>query len=316
MLTSPSCFASSLISSRDEPRPSICVLTPPPLDSSSPPPQPAATTLNAATSKPNAAQRATRGLRPFIRILLRLVDHGLLPWTPRNAHAPPLHLEHLARALLEVLREHLQLATTVERNVVPGDRPHVLDVADRAGLDMRPALGLLTLLEERKLLGAYGVAPAVALDDVRDADEPGDELALRMLVDLRGYADLLDPALVEHREAIGHRQRLLLVVRHVHERDADLALDRLQLDLHLLAELEIERAERLVEEEHLRAVHDRARERDALPLATRELAGLAIPVAPEAHHLERLARTVLPLALLHLLDHEAVLDVLLHRHVR
>ena len=101
--------------------------------------------------------------------------------------------------------------------------------------------------------------------------KPGDELALRMLVHLRRRPDLLDLPLVEDREAIRHRQRLFLVVRDVDEGDADLALDRLQLDLHLLAQLEVERAERLVEEEHLRPVHDRARERDALSLAAGEL---------------------------------------------
>ena len=80
-------------------------------------------------------------------------------------------------------------------------------------------------------------------------------------------------------------ERLLLVVRHVDERDADLALDRLELDLHLLAELEVERAERLVEEQDLRAVHDRARERDALPLTAGQLGRLAVAESREPHHL-------------------------------
>ena len=52
-------------------------------------------------------------------------------------------------------------------------------------------------------------------------------------------------------------------------------LDALELDLHLLAQLEVERAERLVEQQHPRAVDDRAGERDALALAAGELRGLA-----------------------------------------
>ena len=83
----------------------------------------------------------------------------------------------------------------------------------------------------------------------------------------RPAAPLLDPPFVEHRDPVGHRQRFLLVVRHVHERDADLALDRLRLDLHLLAQLEVERAERLVEEEDAGAVDDGAGEADPLALA-------------------------------------------------
>ena len=57
----------------------------------------------------------------------------------------------------------------------------------------------------------------------------------------------------------------------VDERDADLALDAHQLELHLLAELEVERAERLVEQQHRGLVHERPGERDALLLAAREL---------------------------------------------
>ena len=65
-----------------------------------------------------------------------------------------------------------------------------------------------------------------------------------------------------------------LVVRDVHERDADLVLDPLELELHLLAELEVERAERLVEERRARAaVDERASQGDAA--AGRPRAGAA-----------------------------------------
>ena len=111
-----------------------------------------------------------------------------------------------------------------------------------------------------------------------------------MLVDLGGRPDLLDPALVEDGEAVAHRERLLLVVRDVDECDAEIPLQRLQEDLHLLAELQVERAERLVEKEHRRRVDDRARERDALPLAARELHGLAGAETGETNALEHLLR--------------------------
>ena len=76
---------------------------------------------------------------------------------------------------------------------------------------------------------------------------------------------------------------------HVHERDPDLALEGLELELHLLAELEVERAERLVEEEHGRAVDEGPGERDALLLAAGHLPGPAPLVAAEPDELERLA---------------------------
>ena len=131
--------------------------------------------------------------------------------------------------------------------------------------------------------------PTVALDHVRGPDEAGDELVGRVLVDVGGSADLLDAPRVEHGEAVAHGQRLLLVVRDVDEGDADLALDPLELGLHLLAQLEVERAEGLVEQQHPRAVDDRAGERDALALAAGELARLAVAEARQAHHVERLA---------------------------
>ena len=57
----------------------------------------------------------------------------------------------------------------------------------------------------------------------------------------------------------------------------DLALDLLELDLHLLAELEVEGAERLVEQQHLGPVDQRAGQGDPLPLAAGELGGLRSP---------------------------------------
>ena len=113
-----------------------------------------------------------------------------------------------------------------------------------------------------------------------------------MLVDLGGRAQLGDVALVEHRDAVGHRQGLVLVVRDEDERDADLALDLLELDLHLLAQLEVERAEGLVEQQHLGAVDEGAGERDALALAAGELRRGTIAVGAEPHRLERLLRAL------------------------
>ena len=65
-------------------------------------------------------------------------------------------------------------------------------------------------------------------------------------------------------------------------------LDPLQLELHLLAELEVERAERLVEQKHARMVHERAAESDPLLLAARELPRLALRESRQPDELEHL----------------------------
>ena len=71
----------------------------------------------------------------------------------------------------------------------------------------------------------------------------------------------------------------------------------LQLELHLLAQLQVERAERLVEQQHARAVDERARERDALLLAARELARLAAaePSSPTSSSISSTRPLHLPL---------------------
>ena len=109
-----------------------------------------------------------------------------------------------------------------------------------------------------------------------------------MFVELARPRDLLDQADVHDGDAVAHRERLFLVVRDVHERRARARLDLLELELHLLAQLEVERAQRLVEQQGRRLVDERAREGDALLLAARELPGLALLHALEAHRAHRL----------------------------
>ncbi len=119
---------------------------------------------------------------------------------------------------LEVLVQDRKLAARVELDDVAGHRPHVDRVPDRARLAFVAG-------RDPDLLGTDRVAAPVPLEHVRDADEPGHEHRRRVLVDLAGRADLLDPAGVEDGDPVAHRQRLLLVVRHVDERDPDLLLN-------------------------------------------------------------------------------------------
>ena len=172
----------------------------------------------------------------------------------------------------------------------------------------------------RRCRRARACTRRAALDRRREqvgrADEAGDEGSRRALVDLGRRADLLDPPVVEDGDPVAHRERLLLVVRDVQEGDPDRLLDVLELDLHLLAQLQVERAERLVEQQHARPVDERARQRDALTLAAGELARLALAEVGEPHHAERLLGAAAALGAWHALDAQAVLDVLLHAHVR
>ena len=99
-----------------------------------------------------------------------------------------------------------------------------------------------------------------------------------MVVKFGRRADLLDAALVEHRDAVGDGVRLLLVVGDVDRGDAELALQQLELGAHLDAQLGVEVGQRLVEQQHLGLDHDGAGERDALLLAAGELRRPAVGV--------------------------------------
>ena len=90
----------------------------------------------------------------------------------------------------------------------------------------------------------------------------------------------------------------------------------LQLFLHVLAQLQVERAERLVEQQHLGLVDQRAGERHALALAAGKLARPARAVAGQPHQLERLLGGLAPLGLADALDHQPVGDVVEHVQMR
>ena len=115
----------------------------------------------------------------------------------------------------------------------------------------------------------------LGVDQVHLADEVGDEAAGRMLVEFGRRRDLLHRAPVHDGDAARHGQRLVLVMGDDDEGDADILLKPCQFEPHLVAQFGIERRERLVEQQHLRPLDQRAGQRHALALAARHLVGLA-----------------------------------------
>ena len=114
-----------------------------------------------------------------------------------------------------------------------------------------------------------------------------------------------------------HGQRLALIVRDVDEGDADPLLDRAQLVAHVLAQPEVERRERLVEQQHLGLDRQRACDRDALLLAAGQLGNPLVALVRQARPVaaarppcrSRSARADAAHA-------QAVADILGHRHQR
>ncbi len=105
-------------------------------------------------------------------------------------------------------------------------------------------------------------------------------------------------------------------MRHKDEGDAHFALEPLQFELHLFAELQVQRAQRLVEQQHFRPIDQGARQRHALLLAAGQLLGFAPLVAGQPHHRQRLFDAPLGFGLGDALHLQAKGHVLADGHVR
>ena len=150
---------------------------------------------------------------------------------------------------------------------------------------------------------------------VRVADEAHDELVCRLVVELAWRPDLLEPATVHDRDLVGDLHRLLLVVRHEDGRDVDDVVEAGEPLAQLGADACVERAERLVEEEHLWLRRERAGEAHALPLAAGELGRVALPEALELDEMQELLDALADLRLRPLPHLEPERDVVAHGHV-
>ena len=227
------------------------------------------------------------------------VDEG-----PFQLAALDLGLELVAETVLALRADQAEALRAHEDHRVVADAEAVAVEAEKAaerGLDLGHAV-----LEPRDL----------AAEDVLLADEGGDEGRLGVEVDLVGRADLLDPAVVHHRDPVGHGQGLALVVGDEDEGDAGLALDLAQLRSHVLAQLEVEGGERLVEQQHRGLDRQGPGDGDALALPAGQLGRLLAALAAEVDQGQELLRALAPRRLVDAAGLQAEGDVLPDRHQR
>ncbi len=100
-------------------------------------------------------------------------------------------------------------------------------------------------------------------------DEICDKEGSRRFIDFRWRADLQDTPLVQDGDPIRHRERFLLVMRHIHKRQPHVLLDGFEFDLHVQTELLVERAQWLVEQHNGRTIDQGASQGHPLLLASR-----------------------------------------------
>ena len=117
-------------------------------------------------------------------------------------------------------------------------------------------------MEAHPVILQHGAGDYVAL-----AYELCHKYVLGLVVYVGGGAYLLYDALVHDDYGVAHGQGFLLIMGDVDKGYAQLLLHALELYLHALAELEVQRAQRLVEEQHTGAVYQRTRDCHPLLLA-------------------------------------------------
>src|SRR5438093_6855973 len=137
---------------------------------------------------------------------------------------------------------------------------------------------------DRRLDG-FGV-DHLGVEQIGAADEAGDERVRRGVVDLLRRAGLHEAAVAQKNDAVGERERLVLIVSDEERGDVAAALDATDLVAHGHARGRVERRERLVQKQRARAEHERARQRDALLLPAGEPRRQAIGEPGEPHELE------------------------------
>ena len=122
--------------------------------------------------------------------------------------------------------------------------------------------------------GSFLVDPAV--EQIHVPQKVVDEGRERVVVDVVGRADLLDAAFIHHHHAVGHLQRLFLIVGDKHAGDVNFVVQLPQPAAQFQADLRVQRAERLVQQQDAGLDRQGARQGDPLPLAAGKLGGIPV----------------------------------------
>ena len=121
------------------------------------------------------------------------------------------------------------------------------------------------LLVGREPVGRLGANRARASGEhILGAEKVGDVRRRRFAEHLLRIALLHDASAVEHDRDVAEQTGFGEIVRHLEHREPSLEVDRAQNAPRDVARSRIERAERLVEQQHLRPARQRARDRDEL----------------------------------------------------
>src|SRR5262249_27195202 len=111
----------------------------------------------------------------FVRDSCSLPGFDCVLRTPLEQDSVAALVERVRRGGLEVLLDDDELAAVIEVDDVTGEHPRVDDVSDPAGGGVPVVTARAALERHADLLRPYGEDPPAAVQDVRRADEAGDE---------------------------------------------------------------------------------------------------------------------------------------------
>ena len=110
----------------------------------------------------------------------------------------------------------------------------------------------------------------------RGADKTRHEFVGGVVVEIERLADLLDPAIAQNHDLVGHGHGFDLIMGDIDHRGFEVFVQLRQLDPHLHAQFGIEIGQRFVEQKDFRIAGNRPSDRYALALPARQLPGLAL----------------------------------------
>ena len=154
------------------------------------------------------------------------------------------------------------------------------------------------------------------LHHVHRANEIGHKARIGKFIQIRRRGKLHQPPPLHHGAAGRHCKRFILVMRHHHEGDANLVLQRCQLKAHRLAQLGVECRQGLIQQQHARPLGERPRKRHPLPLAAGKLVRLAIAQPVQLHECQHFLHPAGAFRAAHAVQLQAIADIVGHAHVR
>ena len=137
-----------------------------------------------------------------------------------------------------------------------------------------------------------------------------------LVVDIFRRTDLLDITAVHNHNSIGHGESFFLIVGNVDKCDSQLIFQTDQFVLHVLAHLEIQSTQGLVEKKHFRFIDNGTGNGDSLLLTTAQSIDFTLFIAIQIHQFQCIFDLVINIGFAFLFYPETEGNVFCHIHIR